>query len=193
MKKLLVISAIFMLSLSANAEVISDKIYTSAQQDLSNNLKPGEDIELTVINPGHLTKDLNLEHGETISVKILNYNKPKRGKRDGYYDIQYNDKTNGLMKGKMLVGKQKDIKEISKKASTAVASHLLKATLLPQALAVTKGLIKPNENQNRLQSAGTNLYESTPLTYVEEGQEFNVAQDGLVVIKVKTQGISEEE
>ena len=49
----------------------------------------------------------------------------------------------------------------------------------------SKGLINPDEDKSRLKTAGENLYESTPLTYAEKGKDFQVEEDGIVVIKLK--------
>ena len=46
-------------------------------------------------------------------------------------------------------------------------------------------LIKPNPNQNRLQSVGTNVYKSTPLVYTEKGKNIKIDEDSIVLIKIK--------
>ena len=78
----------------------------------------------------------------------------------------------------------KDIKEIIESASVSLAGKLLKVPGFTQAFATAKGLIKPNEGQSRLKSAGQNLYESTPLTYIKEGEDLEIEPDSIVVIKV---------
>ena len=168
------------------AAVIPDKIYATTPVALENNLKPNHHVDLDVLKLGSMTQDIDLEHGQAIEVKIKEYVPPKRGKRDGYYKVDFNYKNSGVMQGKMAVAKQTDFKDLSKKAGATIAGHALGVVMLPQAYAVTKGLVKPNENESRLKSAGTNLYNSTPLTYTKKGQEFNVPAGGVVVLSLKS-------
>lgn len=186
MRYLYILITFILFPIFAIAAVIPDKIYATTPVELSNNLKPNHYVDLDVLKLGSMTQDIELEHGEAINVKIKEYVPPKRGKIDGYYKVDFNYKNNGAMQGKMSVAKQTDFKDISKKAGATIAGHALGVTMLPQAYAVTKGLVKPNENQSRLKSAGTNLYNSTPLTYTEKGQEFSVPAGGVVVLSLKS-------
>ena len=186
MKYFYTLLALFLFPVFTFAAVIPDKIYATTPVALSNNLKPNHHVDLDVMKLGSMTQDIELEHGEAINVKIKEYVPPKRGKRDGYYKVDFNYRNSGTMQGKMAVAKQTDFKDLSKKAGATIAGHALGVVMLPQAYAVTKGLVKPNENQSRLQSAGTNLYNSTPLTYTEKGQEFSVPAGGAVVLSLKS-------
>ena len=80
-----------------------------------------------------------------------------------------------------------DKKELAKKAGITIVGQVLKFPGFSQAVAVSKGLIAPNEDQSRLESAGTNLYKSTPLTYSEKGNDLHIEKDSIVVISVKQQ------
>ncbi len=185
MKYLYALLALLLFQIYAAAAVIPDKIYATTPVALNNNLKSGHIIDLDVLKLGNISQDIELEHGEAITVKIKEYVPPKRGKRDGYYKVDFEYKNNGLMHGKMAVAKQTDFKDLSKKAGATIAGHALGFVLLPQAYAVTKGLVKPNENETRLKSVGTNLYNTTPLPYAKKGEEFNIAAGGVVILKLK--------
>ena len=171
MKYIYTLLALLLFPIFTYAAVIPDKIYATTPVALNNELKPNHIVDLDVLKLGNLSQDMELEHGDAIKVKIIKYVPPKRGKLDGYYKVDFNYKNNDIMQGKMSVAKQTDIKDLSKKAGATIAGHALGVVMLPQAYAVTKGLVKPNENQSRLKSAGTNLYESTPLTYTEKGPD----------------------
>ena len=87
--------------------------------------------------------------------------------------------------GKMKVSTPKDYKDILKNTGISIVGHALKFPGFSQAIAISKGLINPDEDKSRLKTAGENLYESTPLTYAEKGKDFEVDEDGIVVIKLK--------
>ena len=192
MKFIYTLILLLLFPMFAAASVLPDKIYATTPVELNNKLKDGEIVDLDILKLGNLSQNMELEHGEAITVKILSYVPPKRGKRDGYYKVNFEyNKT--LMKGKMAVAKQADIKEISKKAGAMIAGHALGFVMLPQAYAVTKGIIKPNEDQTRLRSVSTNLYNSTPLPYTKRGDEFYIPAGGVIILKLKNDdSISED-
>lgn len=168
-------------SIAARAEILADTIYAVTPEHINNkNIKINQTINLLVFNIEKCSTDICFSEGENIYVRIKRYVKPKRGKRDGYYKIEYK-----TMEGKMSASSPKDLQSLAKKAGIVIAGQILKIPGFSQAVAVSKGLIKPNENETRLESAGKNLYESTPLTYVEKGKDFNVEADGIVVLKLK--------
>ena len=138
---------------------------------------------------------MTLQKNSSKKIEVKKYNKPKRGKRDGNlkvkvisYEDLINKKTIDLkdrnILGTLKHSTPKDIKDIIESASVSVAGKLLKVPGFSQAFAAAKGLVKPNEGESRLKSAGHNLYESTPLTYIEEGEDLKIEEDSIVVIKV---------
>ena len=100
--------------------------------------------------------------------------------------------TENSYKGTIRNSTPKDLKEVSKKAGITIVGKVLKIPVFSQVVATSKGIIKPNENQTRLQSAGTNLYKSTPLTYFERGQSLNLEENTIVVIKLKEKDREED-
>ena len=89
------------------------------------------------------------------------------------------------MTGSMSVAKGVDTKALMQSAGITAAGLVLHQSFLGQAYAVGKGLVKPNENETRIRSAGENLYNSTPLTYLNKGEEFVLEEKGLVELKLK--------
>ena len=183
-KFLLLFFILFLLPITVKAEILPDTVYAITPVEITSaSLKTGDTLELEVLKTGILSKDIKLTEGDKISVKIVNYVEPKRGKRNGYYNIHYLGYN--LMVGTMRVSTPKDLKEIAKNASLSAAGFFLKVPGLTQAFAAAKGLVIPNKNQSRLQSAGENVYKSTPLTYTEKGHDFKVERNGIVVLKLK--------
>lgn len=198
MKKIIALLFLFIIFINtqANAEIIPNKIYAiSTQKVEKEEIKTGDKLTFISLKECKIIDDIRIEEHAEITVEVKKYNKPKRGKRDGnlkvkvisYQDL-INKKTIDLKErnilGTLKHSTPKDIKDIIESASVSVVGKLLKVPGFSQAFAATKGLIKPNEGESRLKSAGHNLYESTPLTYIEEGKDLTIEEDSVVVIKV---------
>ncbi len=196
MKKYIILIVFIILALfpgKTYSQVIPNTIYAVTQENLNcKNIKNNQTLSFISFASYDIEKEnLSINKGDKIYIKILEYVKPTRGKRNGYYKIQLTEIEgkekfpDGKFIGKMRVSNPKDIKSIAKSAGVTVAGHILKVPGFSQAIAVSKGLLKPNEDMGRFESAGKNLYESTPLTYIEKGEDFNVEKDGIVVFKLK--------
>ncbi|MCD7880044.1 MAG: hypothetical protein LUG16_08955 [Candidatus Gastranaerophilales bacterium] len=188
MKKLLILllTFIFISSMQVFAEIIPHCIYVVTTEDISNKtIKTNQELELFVLDSYEADDGLCLKENEKITVKILDYVKPKRGKRNGYYKIRYTVNRSTYMEGTMRTATVKDLNDIAKKAGIAIVGHILKVPGFSQAIAFSKGLINPNEDESRLKSAGKNLYESTPLTYVEKGEDFAAEKDSIILLRLK--------
>ena len=200
MKKLLSILSllIFGTALSVNAQILPHTIYAVSTDEItSENIKTGEVLNFKALDEYSISETEKVEKNAEITVKVLKYTEPKRGKRNGFLKVRLisyevpslNEKKrpNEKLKGTLKLSTPKDIKSIAKNAGVSVVGHILKVPGFSQALAVSKGLFEPNEDQSRLKSAGQNLYESTPLVYIEKGKDLKIEKDSIVVIKVKTQ------
>lgn len=199
MKKIICLALLILLMpLYSFAEVIPHKIYACSLEEIgTKQIKAGEHFTFQVIEEAELSDIEFIEENSVITVKINQYIAPKRGKRNGYAKvnlIKYTipSKGNEVISledrnicGTLRLSNPLDKKEILKNAGVSAAGHFLKIPGFSQAIAVSKGLINPNPEQNRLQSAGTNLYESTPLTYSEKGIDLTIEEDAIVVLTLK--------
>lgn len=183
---------------SARAEIIPHTVYAISHNNiLKDNLCSGNVLTFTALDNYEISETEYIEENAIIKVKIKEHIRPKRGKRNGYLKIQVISYTvpskdnkeihaeNRNIYGTLRLSTTKDLKDISKKTGIAITGHILKIPGFSQAIAVSKGLISPNEEQNRLQSAGTNLYKSTPLVYAEKGKDISIEEDSIVIIRVK--------
>lgn len=200
MKKILfyVIITLLFMPIYSFAEVIPHNVYAISHQEYNTeDLKKEKILSFQSLDEYFISDFEVVEKNSILKVKINEYIEPKRGKRDGYIKIQIISysipEQNNAVKnieeknitGTLRLSTEKDKKELAKHAGIAVVGHILKVPGFSQAVALSKGLIKPNPEQNRLQSAGTNLYESTPLTLSERGNELIIEEDAIVVMKVK--------
>ncbi len=198
MKKLLFLISIILFFIPAGmaADILPVAIYAVTPENIScETLKEDQEIELYAVDDYDLGEIMIINKADPVTVKIKEYIKPKRGKLDGYYRVEYiNEKINPniVITGKMRASTPNDLKSIAKSVGVSLAGHILKIPGFSQTVAVSKGLIKPNTDETRLQSAGKNLYESTPLTYTEKGKDFAVEEDGIVVLKLRIKEAAEQ-
>lgn len=199
MKKLLLaILIILLLPFFANAEIIPHTLYAISHNNIcSDLLQKNNELSFQSLDRYFISDLEYVERNAIITVRINEYIKPKRGKRDGYLKvklIQYTipsednkikDVENMEIYGTLRLSTPRDKKEIAKSAGISVVGHILKIPGFSQAIAVSKGILIPNPDQNRLQSAGTNLYQSTPLTYAEMGDAMEIEEDSIVVMRLK--------
>lgn len=199
MKKIIYLTLlVFLMPLFAFAEVIPHKIYACSSERIeTERIKKGEHLSFHSIDEYEISDIEFIEENSIVTVKINQYVEPKRGKRSGYAKVNLisytvpskNNETvnteNRDIAGTLRLSNPLDKKEILKNAGVSAAGHFLKIPGFSQAIAVSKGLINPNPEQNRLQSAGTNLYESTPLTYAEKGVDLIIEEDAIVVLTLK--------
>ncbi|MGM9994766.1 MAG: hypothetical protein ACI37R_08585 [Candidatus Avigastranaerophilus sp.] len=200
MKKIicLILFFVFLMPLCAFADILPYKIYACSTEKINTSqIKEGEYLTFLTIGQYEIAENKYIEENAIVKVIIKKYVKPKRGKRNGYakielveYSIPSKDNeiiniSNKNITGTLKLSSPLDKKEIIKNASVAVTGHFLEIPGFSQAIAISKGLINPNPEQNRLQSAGTNLYESTPFTYVEKGNDLEIEENAIVVLKIK--------
>ena len=192
--------------LRTNAEILSHKVYAISHKNIVHEqLEKNSSLQFQTLDKYQIS-DINfIEKNAILTVKVKEHIHPKRGKRDGYLKINIISYTIPSLNNKIIdafdteiygtlkLTTKKDLKEIAKSAGVSVVGHVLKIPGFSQAVAVSKGLIKPNPDQNRLQSAGTNLYQSTPLTYKDKGKDICIEEDSIVVIKVKSKETEENE
>ena len=178
MKKLLSLFIFFILFCinQTNAEIIPNKIYAISSQTINKeNIKVDDTITFISLKDCKIIDELEIKEKAEITIKVKEYISPKRGKKDGYLKIKiisyeeipntniHTDLSQRDITGSLKPSTKKDIKEIVESAGVSITGKLLKIPGFSQAFAATKGLIKPNEGESRLKSAGHNLYVNLPL------------------------------
>lgn len=133
---------------------------------------------------------LILPVGTVINGTVSDVVSPKRLKRDATFSFtaQKYDDGHGISGNfdKNYIGRyyQKiDKKEVAKNTSLAVGSFFLKGLSL--GVNAVQGAIK-NEEGNRFKSSAKNVYDNSPLSYVEEGQELDIKPNDIFWLKFKT-------
>ena len=151
-----------------------------------------KNVSLKVLKENTFENGITFEEGSVLSAKVTKVIDPKRGKRNGYLIIEplsYSIPSTGAIKAvdepfwfaKVLGYKPFDVKKSAVGAGLAVAGHFVKG--IGQFYYFGKGIISPEEGENRLKSGVKNVYENSPLAYIEEGEEANVEKGDLLLLK----------
>lgn len=131
--------------------------------------------------------NIQLEKEVLIRVKVIEINQAKRGKRDGYITtklLAYTvpspenetvDLTDRNIELTIKRYSEKDFKGLAKSAATVVVGQVAGIPFLSQGVAAVKGAVKPKEGKSRIKSAGISVYESTPLSYFNKGENLELA------------------
>ena len=189
-KKLVLLAGLlFFLPLSAGAkDIIPDKIFAVAPTTITENtIEETQEITLYALDDYSIFDDaLKIKKGEELVFILDKYNPAMRGKRNGAYSVTLKsplpEDGDYVLSGMMFVAQQSDLKSWANKIGITVTGKALKIPGFSQAVAAAKGIIKPDEEKGRFRTVSRNVFESTPLKYVEKGKEFEVETDGIVKI-----------
>lgn len=150
---------------------------------------PADFIKLKLVEPV-IVDDYSLSSGDVLDAVVFNISSPKRLKRDAGFSVvisTYTDR-NGVIHTfeKSYKGKYAepiDKKEITKEAALSVGNVFVKG--LSIGVSAVEGAIK-NEDGNRLKSSAKSVYENSPLSLVENGEELHIKVGDYFYIKVET-------
>lgn len=151
--------------------------------------KPTDTMTVKLLEEYQLSDTVTLPIGTVINGTVSDVVSPKRLKRDATFSFtaqKYND-GHGLSGDfdKNYTGRyyQKiDKKELAKNTSLTVGSFFVKGLSL--GVNAVQGAIK-NEEGNRFKSSAKSVYDNSPLSYVEEGQELDIKPNDIFWIKFK--------
>ena len=169
----------------------SNKTVVESLSDFSFEDK-SKNVSLKVLKENVFENGITFEEDSILNVKVTKVIDPKRGKRNGYLIVEpltYTIPSKGITEtvnepswcAKVLGYKPFDVKQSAVGAGLAVAGHFVKG--IGQFYYFGKGLIKPEEGENRLKSGVKNVYENSPLAYIEEGEEAHVNKGDLLLLK----------
>ena len=182
LKNIIVLTGILVLTpLAALAETM--KVEAMSEFSTSN---PTQTMQVK-LTEDILFEDIELKSGDMITGEVVDIISPKRLKRNAKFSFipEYYTDSNGLthnFKGKYK-GKYSlpiDKKGIAKNSTLAVGSYFVKGLSL--GVNAVQGAIQ-NEEGNRLKSAGKNVYDNSPLSYVETGNELEIHKGDKFYIK----------
>lgn len=188
----------FALLISHPAEAKTYKMIAYTMDKISTTEKMPKYLTLKVPAQIIAGGDIQIQNESLIRVKITEISPAKRGKRDGFiitkliaYSVPTLDQAAVDVSDKNIELKikrytEKDFKGLAKSAATTVVSHVAGIPFLNQGVAAVKGAVKPKEGTSRIKSAGINVYESTPFSYFNKGEDLNLAIGEKLTLSFKT-------
>lgn len=182
MKKIMIVIGMMIL---VPAAAFADVLKVEAITPL-NTVRPAKtmDVKITedVIYEGKVLKVGDKVHGNIVDVKA-----PTRLKRDArfsfvpvYYIDSKGQKHDFAEQKQGKYALPLDKGQMATKAALTVGNHFVKG--ISMGYNAVKGAIQ-DEEDNRLKSAGVSVYENSPLSYIEEGNELNLVQGDKFYIK----------
>ena len=185
MKKIffLLLSCIFF-----NSAVYAETIVVQAMNDIST-LNPPKTCTIKILSDIQLDENFILKCGDVVMGHIINVTDPKMLKRNAKFSIQLFailkenkiesiENTNYIGKYTTKLNKT----EAAKTAALGVGNFFVKG--LSMGYRAVEGAIK-NEEGNRIESSAVALYQNSPFSYVETGEEVNIKNGDLFYLKFK--------
>ena len=175
----IMVTAMFSKAYAETIEVRSLESFSTAN--------PPASISVELLEPLQIDENKIIEAGAVVKGKLVDVKKPKRLKRDAKFSfkpISYTDENGGQhaistnIKG--TLSEPIDKVELAKDAALSVGNFFVKG--IKTTAAVVEGTVK-NEQGSRLKSAGYSLYQSTPVSYVEQGKDVKIEKDESFYLK----------
>lgn len=186
---LLIIVCTFTKAYGQTIEVVS--------QDTFSTVSPPKEISVKLLEPLVLSKKDVYASGTVMKGNLIDVISPKRLKRDAgftfeptmYYDSDGNiQNIDSKIKADYTVPLDKG--ELAKSVTLGVGSYFVKG--LSIGVAAVSGAIK-NEDNNRLKSSATAVYEATPMSYIQKGEDIYLQKDDHFFLKFYTKKDSQKE
>ncbi len=189
MKKILVLLSFLVVGIMP---ACADTIKVESLSDFTTE-NPPETLTVKAVTDLNLDDELLIFEGYTLKGDIVDVVSPKRLKRDASFAFiltEYTDNDgivhkveridNKIVKGKFTT--KFDYKSVAKSAALSVGNYFVKG--LSMGYAAVEGAVK-NEEGNRFKSSAVSVYESTPLSYVEKGEDIVIAKDQVFILNFK--------
>ena len=148
---------------------------------------PPASIKVQFLGDVELCDKTTIPAGATVQGNLVDVKSPKRLKRDASFSFvptAYR-KTDGESviiheEVKAKYTKQLDKKGIAKSAALGVGGFFVKG--LSTGVAAVEGAIK-NEEGNVLKSTAVSVYEASPVSYIEKGQDLKIENNQIFYLK----------
>ena len=170
-------SVFFIIITGICTQVYAKTVEVTALDKISTE-KPSKSVSVRLVEPLEIIQGQVLNPGAIIAGQLVDVKSPKRLKRDAGFSfkpVTYTDedgKTHKITSNiKASYTKSIDKGEIAKSAALGVGSYFVKG--LSMGVAAVEGAVK-NEEGGRIKSSAVSVYEASPLSYVEKGEELTI-------------------
>lgn len=152
-------------------------VEVAALQEFSTE-NPPQTISVKVIDQLELTEDIVINPGETLNGNLTDVVSPKRLKRDAGFSFKptsYTDSQGNTYQISSDITASYttriDKGGLAKSAALGVGNFFVKG--LSMGVAAVSGAVK-NEEGNRFKSSAVSVYEASPVSLVEKGEDLNI-------------------
>ena len=167
---LIVLSGMFAKTYAQIVEVMSLNDFSTAE--------PPKTISVKLIEPLELKNTQIFEAGTVLNGDLVEVISPKRLKRDAGFSfkpVTYTDLDGNTRKSDLNITakytKPVDKDGLAKNAALSVGNHFIKG--LSMGVTAVKGAVQ-NEEGNRLKSSAKSVYEASPFSYAEKGEDLYI-------------------
>lgn len=186
MKKIIIaLLSLFLFQMNVSAATI--KVESLSDFTTEN---PPETLEVKAVTDLFLDDGvLIILEGNILKGNIVDVSSPKRLKRDASFAFvltEYTDndgkthKVEQFVKGKFTT--KFDYKSTAKSVALGIGNHFVKGISL--GYHAVEGAVK-NEEGSRLKSSAASVYESTPFSYVEKGEDIVIQKNQVFILNFK--------
>ena len=186
---------IFMLALFCQP-VLAKTIAVEAMSDFSTE-NPPKTMQIKALEDIVLDEKVTIKAENVLSGKIVDVTDPKRLKRNAtftFVPLSYTDASGKAVEIKSYYPAKYTTKinkgQLAKSVGLGVGSFFVKGLSL--GYSAVEGAIK-NEKDNRFKSSVTEVYQDSPLSYVEKGEELVIEKGQLFFLNFKTKDDVNEE
>lgn len=188
----ILIGMYFMLS----QPVFAETIHVQSMEDFST-ANPLSSLSVRIIDDITLDEEVTFHQGYVVKGKIIDVKEPQRLKRDAsfvFVPIEYKDRNGNTFDIKGYYPAKYTTKlnkgDLAKSAALGVGNYFVKG--LSAGFTAIEGAVK-NEKDNRLKSSVNAVYESTPFSYVEKGNDITIEKYQNFLLNFKTKEEEEVE
>lgn len=179
---LLIVACTFSKVYGQTIEVVSQDTFSTA--------KPPKSISVKLLEPLVISENETYQAGSVLKGKLTEVISPKRLKKDAgfsfkpesYVDI---DGRSCKLKSNIIAKYTEPIDkgQVAKNVSLGVGNYFVKG--LSMGVAAVTGAVK-NEEDNRLKSSATAVYEASPLSLAKKGEDLYINKEEHFFLKIIT-------
>ncbi len=192
---LIVISCMFGKAYAQTIEVTALESFSTAEPPKAITIKLNQQLELPESNV--------LDAGSVLKGDLVDIVSPKRLKRDAGFSfkpVSYTDLEGQIHNLELNIiasyTTTLDKAGLAKTAALGVGNYFVKG--LSMGVAAVSGAVK-NDEGNRLKSSAVSVYDSSPFSYVEKGEDLYIEPDQVFLLKfpdadkIKTQEVVQDD
>lgn len=176
---LVILSGVYNLVLAQTVEVEALSTFSTAN--------PPASIIVKLNEPMALSNDVTLKAGDVIQGDLVDVVSPKRLKRDASFSFKPNfymgaDGITHDIKSDIVASYTEplDKKQLAKNAALGVGNFFVKG--LSMGAAAVDGAVN-NNGENRIKSSAKSVYQASPFSYVEKGEDLEIKKSQIFYLK----------